>query len=66
MAAQAGQALHVLDRFPITLHLNQAVDQVRRAESSRLRAAGKATVQHVSYVLSFGLFFRLLIYLSSC
>ena len=30
IAAQAGQALHVLDRFHITLHLNQAVDQVRR------------------------------------
>ena len=37
IAAQAGQALHVLDRFHITSHLNQAVDQVRRAESSRLR-----------------------------
>src|SRR6266516_1292648 len=36
IAAQAGQALHVLDRFHITSHLNQAVDQVRRAESSRL------------------------------
>jgi len=37
IAAQAGQALHVLDRFHITSHLNQAVDQVRRAESGRLR-----------------------------
>jgi|SRR5208282_555506 len=39
IAAKAGQALHVLDRFHITSHLNQAVDQVRRAESGRLRAA---------------------------
>jgi transposase len=39
MAAQAGQALHVVDRFHISMHLNQAVDQVRRAESTRLRAA---------------------------
>ena len=31
IAAEAGQALHVLDRFHITMHLNQAVDQVRRA-----------------------------------
>ena len=31
------QTLHVLDRFHITMHLNQAVDQVRRGESSRLR-----------------------------
>jgi transposase len=37
IAAKAGQALHVLDRFHITMHLNQAVDQVRRAESGRLR-----------------------------
>src|SRR6516162_1049405 len=45
IAAQAGHALHVLDRFHITTHLNQAVDQVRRAESSRLRAAGKVMAQ---------------------
>jgi len=37
IAVKAGQALHVLDRFHITSHLNQAVDQVRRAESGRLR-----------------------------
>lgn len=37
IAAQVGQALHVLDRFHISSHLNQAVDQVRRAESGRLR-----------------------------
>ena len=41
IAQQAGQALHVLDRFHITMHLNQALDQVRRGESTRLRAAGK-------------------------
>ena len=33
----SGQALHVLDRFHITLPLNQAVDPVRRAERGRLR-----------------------------
>jgi len=37
IAAKASQALHVLDRFHITMHLNQAVDQVRRAECGRLR-----------------------------
>jgi transposase len=37
IAAMAPQALHVLDRFHITMHLNQAVDQVRRAETGRLR-----------------------------
>ena len=45
IAAQAGQALQVLDRFHITMHLNQAVDQVRRAENGRLRAAGRAAAQ---------------------
>ncbi len=37
IARGASQALHVLDRFHITMHLNQAVDEVRRAESGRLR-----------------------------
>jgi transposase len=37
IARQAPQALHVLDRFHISMHLNKAVDQVRRSESSRLR-----------------------------
>jgi transposase len=37
IALKAPQALHVLDRFHITMHLNQAVDQVRRAESGQLR-----------------------------
>jgi transposase len=39
IAAQVGHALHVLDRFHITMHLNQAVDQVRRGERTRLGAA---------------------------
>lgn len=50
IAAQAGPALHVLDRFHITLHLNQAVDEVRGAESSRLRAAGKAMAQRLKHM----------------
>lgn len=37
IAAKAPQALHVLDRFHITMHLNRALDQVRRAETGRLR-----------------------------
>ena len=37
IAAKAPQALHVLDRFHITMHLNRAVDQVRRSETGRLR-----------------------------
>src|SRR5258708_6941568 len=47
LAAKAGQALHVLDRFHITSHLNQALDQVRRAESGRLRAAGSVVAQRL-------------------
>jgi len=52
VAAEAGHALHVLDRFHITMHLNQAVDQVRRGESTRLRAAGKAErLKHMRWTL---------------
>jgi transposase len=37
LALRAAQAVHILDRFHITMHLNQAVDEVRRAESTRLK-----------------------------
>jgi transposase len=37
IAQKVPQALHVLDRFHISSHLNQALDQVRRAETGRLR-----------------------------
>lgn len=50
LAKQAKQALHVLDRFHITQHLNEAVDAVRRAESSRLRAAGKAKAERLKHM----------------
>ncbi len=50
IAREAQPAVHVLDRFHITLHLNQAVDEVRRAESSRLRAAGKASAQRLKHM----------------
>jgi len=48
IAAKAPQALHVLDRFHITMHLNQAVDQVRRAESGRLR--GRPMAQKLKHM----------------
>jgi transposase len=38
LSAEAGQALHVLDRFHITMHMNQAVVEVRRGEGTRLKA----------------------------
>ena len=50
IAAQAGQALHVLDRFHITSHMNQAVDQVRRAESTRLRANSHNAAQRLKHL----------------
>ena len=50
IAAQVGQALHVLDRFHITSHLNQAVDQVRRAESSRLRSQSQKAAQQLKHL----------------
>ena len=48
IAAKAPQALHVLDRFHITMHLNQAVDQVRRAETGRLR--GRPLAQKLKHM----------------
>ena len=47
IAAKVSHALHVLDRFHITSHLNQALDQVRRAESGRLRAAGQPQAEQL-------------------
>jgi len=37
IAARISQALHVLDRFHITMHLNQAVDATRRPRPPRSR-----------------------------
>lgn len=49
---QVSHALHVLDRFHITMHVNQAVDQVRRGESARLREAGKKErLKHMRWIL---------------
>ncbi len=52
VAAKAPQALHVLDRFHITMRLNQAVDQVRRAETGRLRGRSLAEkLKHLRWKL---------------
>ena len=48
IATKAAHALHVVDRFHITMHLNQAVDQVRRAESGRLR--GRPLAQRLKHM----------------
>ena len=47
LATKASQALHVLDRFHITSNLNQALDQVRRAECGQLRAAGRRQAEQL-------------------
>ena len=50
IAAEAGQALDVLDRFHITSHLNQAVEEVRRAESGRPRNQGGGPARRLKYM----------------
>jgi transposase len=50
IADQAGQALHVLDRFHITSHLNEAVDQVRRAEGTRLRTKSNKAARRLKHM----------------
>ncbi len=36
-----GNAVHILDRFHIKKHLNEAVDQIRRDTAARLKSMGK-------------------------
>jgi transposase len=40
IAKKAGQAIHVLDRFHIAMHLNKAIDKVRAEETRELKAKG--------------------------
>lgn len=40
IAEKAGQAIHILDRFHIMAKMNKAIDEVRAAESKRMRADG--------------------------
>lgn len=42
ISVEVGHALHVLDRFHIASHLNKAVDEVRRAETVRLKGCPQA------------------------
>lgn len=52
IAAQMPHVLHILDRFHITSHLNEAVDQVRRGECSRLRGRPLAAkLKHMRWKL---------------
>ena len=40
IAKKAGQAIHVLDRFHIAMHMNKAIDEVRAKETRELKAKG--------------------------
>jgi transposase len=40
IAKKAGQAIHVLDRFHIAMHMNKAIDEVRAQETRELKAKG--------------------------
>ena len=54
IADEASQALNVLDRFHIAKHMNQAVDEVRRAEGSRLKTQSKekaGQLKHMRWTL---------------
>jgi transposase len=52
VSKRANTAIHVLDRFHIMRLFNEAIDQVRRDEARRLRAAGDTvTLKHTRWVL---------------
>jgi transposase len=40
IAKKAAEAIHVLDRFHIAMHMNKAIDKVRAQESRELKAKG--------------------------
>jgi transposase len=40
IAKKAGQAIHVLDRFHIAMHMNKAIDEVRAKETRELKTKG--------------------------
>ena len=44
IARKAGQAIHVLDRFHIAMHMNKAIDEVRAQETRELKAKGLSPV----------------------
>lgn len=52
LAKKAGQAIHVLDRFHIAMHMNKAIDEVRAKEARELKAAGhEAVLTHSRWCL---------------
>ena len=52
IAAQAGQAIHVLDRYHVMALLNRAIDEVRASEARQLKADGyEPVLKHSRWVL---------------
>lgn len=52
IAKKASQAIHVLDRFHIAMHMNKAIDEVRAQESRSLKAKGlKPVLTHSRWCL---------------
>jgi transposase len=44
IAKKASQAIHVLDRFHIAMHMNKAIDEVRAKETRELKAKGLSPI----------------------
>lgn len=52
LAKKAGQAIHVLDRFHIAMHMHKAINEVRAAEARDLKAKGLAWIlKHARWCL---------------
>jgi transposase len=51
IAKKASQAIHVLDRFHIAMHMNKAIDEVRAHEARELRAKGVEVLKHSRWCL---------------
>lgn len=51
IAKKASQAIHVLDRFHIAMHMNKAIDEVRAHEARELRAKGVDVLKHSRWCL---------------
>jgi transposase len=51
IAKKANQAIHVLDRFHIAMHMNKAIDEVRAHEARELRAKGLDVLKHSRWCL---------------
>jgi len=51
IAKKASQAIHVLDRFHIVMHMNKAIDEVRAQEARELRAKGVDILKHSRWCL---------------